>query len=355
MIARIDLLYTPNCMSGTLLSVIDVLRAANKLWQLNHPRKRSVPLGWRIIDARGKVLALPPWLGEPTPLPESKLAPERTALLVPGLWMKDVPELTRIVEVAIKETALIAARYEQGGVIAASFNGSVLLARAGVLDGKYSSVTWLIAAWFSKNFPQVKLQMDRPVTQDGTIFCAGAPASHIDLAIALIRHFVDDDLAQTCANAFNYRLSRFKQSSIAISNNVTRDGVIYKAKQWLEHHVEDPYQLELVAQAAAVSSRTLLRHFHDVTNMSPLDYLHKLRIERAKQLLEITLLDLPSIMAECGYQDASSFRRLFRRETGMSPSQYRRAYTLRVPRQWWRADDSAGSVLMSGKDGKDIL
>ena len=73
--------------------------------------------------------------------------------------------------------------------------------------------------------------------------------------------------------------------------------------------------------------------------MTPLDYLHRLRVERAKQLLEVTLIDLTEVMEYCGYQDASAFRRLFRRATGVTPSEYRRRYTMRVSSRWWRADE----------------
>ncbi|VEB42565.1 L-rhamnose operon transcriptional activator rhaR [Chromobacterium violaceum] len=74
--------------------------------------------------------------------------------------------------------------------------------------------------------------------------------------------------------------------------------------------------------------------------MTPLDYLHKLRVERAKLLLEVTTLDLAGIMEQCGYDDPSAFRRLFRRQTGLTPTAYRRAYALRASRQRWRAHDS---------------
>jgi transcriptional regulator GlxA family with amidase domain len=351
MSARIDFLYTPECMSGALFSMIDVLRAANSLWRLHHPSKRVLPLRWRMIDAQGAVLEWPAWLGgnQEMSVPDMDLPPERTALVVPGLWMQNVPHLNRLVEASGAEIAMIAARHASGSVIAASFNSAILLARAGILDDKYASMTWMIAGWFAKTYPRVKLQMDRAVTQDGKIFCAGAPASHLELAIELIRYFVDKDLAQTCANTVLYQSSRLKQAGLNLQgmSTVTRDGVVYKAKQYLECHIADAYQLEIVAQAAAVSARTLLRHFQEVIGMTPLDYLHKLRIERAKQLLEVTLFGLPTIMEQCGYQDASSFRRLFKRETGLSPSEYRKAYTVRAPRQWWRAEDTDGSALLA--------
>ena len=60
--------------------------------------------------------------------------------------------------------------------------------------------------------------------------------------------------------------------------------------------------------------------------MTLIEYLQNVRIERAKQLLEIGALPVDEISAESGYEDASFFRRLFRRRTGLSPSQYRRMF-----------------------------
>ena len=72
--------------------------------------------------------------------------------------------------------------------------------------------------------------------------------------------------------------------------------------------------------------------------MTPLDYLHHLRMERAKMLLEVTLHGVTGIAEACGYSDTASFRRLFQRKTGMSLSEYRSRYTLRSRRSHWRVE-----------------
>jgi transcriptional regulator GlxA family with amidase domain len=118
----------------------------------------------------------------------------------------------------------------------------------------------------------------------------------------------------------------------------TSDSPVYRAMQWLQAHVDQPYRLAPVAEAAAASERTLLRHFRQVTGMTPLAYLHTLRVERAKMLLEVTLHGIPGIAEACGYSDTASFGRLFQRETGMSLSQYRARYTLRARRARWRVE-----------------
>lgn len=344
MTVRIDLLHGPHNFSGTLFSVIDILRAFNNLWQLRNPDKRGAFFHWRLIDARGNELPLPDWLSnmESPTRGRKTLPPSKTALFVPGVQMKSVPDLNRVLDQCTDEIDCIARYHSQGRLIAAGFNGAVMLARAGVLDGRRATVTWMIANWFASHFPQVQLAMEGPVVVDGPILTAGAPAAVFDLVVELIRHFAGQELAQIATNGLLYHSLRFEHSSLHASgiSMKTRDSVVFRAKHWLLQHIQAPYSLDRVAHEVAASPRTLLRHFKEVEGMTPLDYLHQLRVERAKQLLEVTNIELTEIMEYCGYQDPSAFRRLFRRATGVTPSEYRRRYTMRISRRWWRADES---------------
>jgi transcriptional regulator GlxA family with amidase domain len=334
---RVDLLHSPACLMGALFQSIDVLNLANQLWRLHNPRKRGLPFSWQVIDGRGAALDLPGWQQvAQEPAPPQPAA--RNALVVPGLMMQNIPQLLRLMATQQRESDLIVARHAAGSVIAASFNGAALLAHAGLLDGREATISWLLASWFAAQYPAVRLVMDRPVTVDGRILCAGAPAAHTELMLQVVHHFAGEELAHRCANALLYQQTRFEQSA-QTSSTATRDSVVFKARRSLEQRMKEPYSLETTAAAAAVSTRTLLRHFRDVQGMTPLDYLQRLRVERARQLLEVTVLDLPEILEQCGYHDPSAFRRLFLRETGLSPSEYRARYAVRASRRWWKADD----------------
>ena len=338
---HIDLLQVPGALIGALFQSIDVLTVANQLWRLSNPRKRGLPFSWQIIDGAERPIELPTWQAyaqDSGPRSGPRLAPAQTALMVPPISMENIPHLLRQLESMGAERSLIQARHAAGGLVTATFNSQVLLAQAGVLDGREATISWTMASWFSKRFPTVRLAMDRPVTTDGLLLCAGAPAAQIELTLALVSHFAGEELARRSAAILLYQQARFEQSMLT-KITPTRDSVVFKARRYLEQNLKAPYSLELTAAAAAVSTRTLLRQFRDVQGTTPLAYLQQLRVERARQLLELTMLDLPEILEQCGYQDPSAFRRLFYRETGCSPSDYRTRYAVRASRQWWRAQD----------------
>ena len=75
-----------------------------------------------------------------------------------------------------------------------------------------------------------------------------------------------------------------------------------------------------------MSMRTFQRRFAQATGLAPLDYVHTLRLEEAKQMLESGDAPVEAIALEVGYQDASFFGRLFRRKVGLTPAQYRRRF-----------------------------
>ena len=75
-----------------------------------------------------------------------------------------------------------------------------------------------------------------------------------------------------------------------------------------------------------IPERTLKRRFKAATGTTLIEYLQNLRIEEAKRLLEAGQMPVDDISIEVSYEDPSFFRRLFKRLTGLTPSQYRRMF-----------------------------
>lgn len=104
------------------------------------------------------------------------------------------------------------------------------------------------------------------------------------------------------------------------------DSVVRQCEEWLGAHFREHDAIPQVTGLVATPERTLKRRFKAATGTSLLDYVQNLRVEEAKRLLENTDLPMEEIGEQTGYSDTSFFRRLFKRLTGLTPSQYRRMF-----------------------------
>ena len=101
-----------------------------------------------------------------------------------------------------------------------------------------------------------------------------------------------------------------------------------RATRYLQQHSDQRLAIAGACRALAVSERTLARRFKATLGMSPLSYLQSQRVARARQLLESSRLSLERIVEQCGYEDVSSFRKLFARQVGMTPREYRLRFAI---------------------------
>ena len=104
------------------------------------------------------------------------------------------------------------------------------------------------------------------------------------------------------------------------------DSVVRTCEHWLGENFTDTEAIRHLIERAKVPERTLKRRFKAATGTTLIDYLQNLRVEEAKRLLESGSLPVEEISAEVSYEDPSFFRRLFKRRTGLTPSQYRRLF-----------------------------
>jgi transcriptional regulator GlxA family with amidase domain len=103
---------------------------------------------------------------------------------------------------------------------------------------------------------------------------------------------------------------------------------VRRCEDWLAANYRKPDPVALAVRRAGVPARTLKRRFKVATGSTLIERVQNLRVERAKRLLESTDVAVEDVSGEVGYEDASFFRRLFRRRTGLSPAAYRRMFSL---------------------------
>ena len=102
---------------------------------------------------------------------------------------------------------------------------------------------------------------------------------------------------------------------------------ILRVQGWIEANFADSISMEDLARHIGISPRHFIRRFKKATDESPLNYLQRLHIERAKDYLESAMENVNEIAKAIGYENSSSLRKLFKEATGLSPREYRSRFT----------------------------
>lgn len=337
----IEIAVLPQSALGHALALVELLRTANLMASLRLGAQ-APRLAWRFVDAQGQPLRAEEGLLQGLALEGQSGDAPAAALFIAPLHLADIPAVRQ----AVQHHAVLARRaalmVDTGRLVCTLGNGAWFAAHSGRLDGRRLALAWYYVAGVRRDFPTLTPEAGHGFCKDGPWLSAAYPADLGLLAIALAQQALGVEPATALAAVL--RPDRDRELAAAQATHTipnTRDSTLARAIAWMEQRVEQPYDLAALATAAAVSTRTLLRHFQQELGHSPLDHLHGLRCARARVLLEITLESVPTVALACGYSDTAAFRRVFARHTGLTPTAYRQRHALRAPRRRWRVDTGA--------------
>lgn len=326
-VVHVGILVFPNCVRSAAVVPHDVLATANLLAS-SRPAKervRFVP-HWvsprKANSVRAEALSF-----DVEPIQNLQL----DALLVPGLEHSGESDLTSLLDDLEPEQTLLRAITGKKIPVLFGCSAACLLARAGVLDGRRITTSWWLGPYFRKYFPGVSLHAQNMLLQDDTLVSAAGITSYFDLALWIVGHFAGDDSRQMVGRLLVHDYQRENQLPYAAGalNDGTGSAIFERAQRWLNRHLLEGWTVSALARHCHTSERTLLRRFKEVTGTSPLQYARHMRVERAKKLLESTVLSLPRIAEKCGYQDASTLQKVFKQKTQLTPREYRKRFGIR--------------------------
>jgi transcriptional regulator GlxA family with amidase domain len=215
--------------------------------------------------------------------------------------------------------------YMRGANIAAICTGVSVVAEAGLLDGKPATTHWGVVEQFRQKYPRVQWQPERFVTESGRIFCGGGVYAAIDLSLYLVEKYCGHEVAVETAKSLLLESPRTWQSAYGTAppRSAHDDDAIQKAQAWLFRNFKEEVRVEELAAKMGMSPRNFARRFTSATGETPLSYLHRLRIDAARHLLEAGKKNVAEVSEAVGYHDLAFFRRLFKRHTGSPPRAYR--------------------------------
>jgi transcriptional regulator GlxA family with amidase domain len=233
------------------------------------------------------------------------------------------------VRAAIRDPELIAAVGELAGRarrIAGVCTGAFLLAEAGLLDGRRATTHWASCERLAERYPGIDVESDPIFVRDGDVVTSAGVTAGMDLALALAEEDHGPGPALQAARmlvVYARRPGGQAQFSVQLSHQMAEREPIRELQGWIADNLESDLSVGTLAGRVHLSERQFARVFRREVGTSPADYVERLRVERARSILETDGASLDAVAARCGFAGAEVMRRAFQRRLGTSPREYR--------------------------------
>jgi transcriptional regulator GlxA family with amidase domain len=244
-------------------------------------------------------------------------------LLVAG---GDAIEQNEVTPEAVRWLKRISPRIRRVGSVC---TGAMLLARAGLLDGRRATTHWNWCQTLIKRAPRARVDADPIFVRDENVYTSAGVTAGMDLALALVEEDHGSRLAlQVARNLVLYlrRPGSQSQFSAALSLQLTDRKPLRELEAWVLDNLQKPLTVPLLAQRVAMSPRNFARVFAKEMNTTPAKFVERLRVEAARRRLEESHNSMEMIAGECGFGNVNSMRNIFQRTLKIAPGQYRRHF-----------------------------
>ena len=320
-IYRIALLAYKDCLPSTLFSFRDLIAFANEI--AKYDGKNAIKVD--IVSAQGGEVVLAGGMSIAT---RSASRVQFDALIVPGFMFTQQQGLNRYIKSFTREIRLLQRLDKKGILIAGNCVGAFLLAEAGLLDDKKVATSWLFASRLQQAYPNIKVDSSCTLITDESVITTGAFSSIHDLAFYFVRLYLGERIVRKTQNltltpGVGDNQNKFIDASFFIT---PRSPFVESIQTWLMDHLDERYSLERLASFMCVTPRTLMRRYKQDAQQTPLAFLHKQRVIKAKALLHSTDMNVDRIAEAVGYQDTNAFRKIFCREVGENPTDFRSSF-----------------------------
>ncbi len=293
---------------------LEILRAAADA-SSQRPR-RSVELA--MVSRQGGMIELADGLSISTQQDDAAMVPD--ILLVPAIWRHP----RWVLHHHDWQLDVIQRCAKAGAWVCGVGTGSFLLAEAGVLNGVSATTHWHWFDEFEAAYPGVNLRRDQLITQSQRVFCVGSVNSIADLMVYLSAQLFSKPTATIIENQFSPEIRRrFSPHELGGPGEVHQDEKVLDCQWLIRSKLREPLDLNNLARACGMTTRTLSRRFRTATEMTPGQYQHHIRIEEARSLLLNSNLPVAEIGWQVGFPNPSAFSRRFRLLAGVTPRQYR--------------------------------
>ncbi|MCW3089903.1 MAG: helix-turn-helix-domain containing protein AraC type [Ferruginibacter sp.] len=223
-------------------------------------------------------------------------------------------------------------QYAGGAEVASLCVGAFLLAATGLMNGKKCATHWGAVNDFKSMFPEVNLVSEKIITDEQGIYSSGGANSFWNLLLYLVEKFTDRQMSILCAKYYEIEMGRSSQSPFIMfkGQKEHQDESVKKAQDFIEKNFQDKITVEKLSVMFSVGRRSLERRFKKATCNTVSAYIQRVKMEAAKKGFETSRKNITEVMYDVGYSDTKAFRTVFKRNTGLSPVEYRNRYNKEV-------------------------
>ncbi len=219
-------------------------------------------------------------------------------------------------------------KHKQGSILCSACAGAFIIAATGVLDKREATTHWGLVSEFKRLHPAVRLNANKIMVNDQDVITAGGMLSWLDLGLELVAQFSSPDIMRQLGKILvvdtGQREQRYYQQ---FSPGFTHgDELILTVQQKMQTDYAQPIKITGLADFCHLTERTFLRRFYKATGLNPSEYLQRLRIQKACDLLETVSDSFEVIANKVGYEDINACRKIFVRIVGLSPREFRKRF-----------------------------
>jgi transcriptional regulator GlxA family with amidase domain len=221
--------------------------------------------------------------------------------------------------------AWIAKAGSQARRVASICTGAFPLAEAGLLNGKQAVTHWTFCDRLAREYPRVAVRPEPIFLRDGSIYTSAGITAGIDLSLTLVEEDHGHETALRIARfmvMFLVRPGGQAQYSHMLSHQAVTSQPLRELQVWMLQHLREPLTVESLAERIGMSARHFTRVCLREIGMNPGQFVDRMRVEAAQQIIDSSSRGLKEIADSCGFQSADAMRRTFLRVLGVTAAEY---------------------------------
>jgi transcriptional regulator GlxA family with amidase domain len=209
--------------------------------------------------------------------------------------------------------------------VASICTGAFLLAEAGLLNGKQAVTHWSFCDRLAREYPKVVVRPEPIYLRDGSIYTSAGITAGIDLSLALVEEDHGHETALKIARfliMFLVRPGGQAQYSHMLSHQAISSRPLRELQVWMLEHLREDLTIDPLAERIGMSARHFSRVCLRETGMNPGQFVDRMRVEAAQQIIDSSSRGLKEIAESCGFKSAEAMRRTFLRVLGVTAAEY---------------------------------